>query len=796
MQLFIERATAVRPDFSVMNENAPAVAQICWRLDGIPLAIELAAARLRVLSPDQIAARLDDCFHLLTGGRRTAPTRQQTLRAAIEWSYDLLAEQQQALFWRLSVFAGWFGLEAAEAVGAGGDIETWEVLDLLTELADKSLVLVREDDDGTVYRLLETLRAYAHERLCEVGEEPRARERHAQYYLALAEHEIPDDPHQLASNQRSAKHYNDLRATLEWFTQSEQGFEPGVRLARALEGYWSAAALLDEGRAYVACLLARPDAQAVTTTRAEACWTAAVLALGQADHAAARAWCEQQLQLRRDLGDEEGALAALFLAGITARAQGDQTASRSFSEQHLAWQRERGDEVGIARSLEGLAWQFYWEGDNSRAEELIAEALVILEALGDDEQATAARRVMRRTQAQVREDDDLLRQIREEELSTARRKRDDQAIAMALNEVRHLATGRHDYAAAREYQEECVAIRRRLGDTGTTALALWSLGLVAHEQGDYEQARAAFQEALALYRKVGNKPRVVNTLLDLARTARAQGDEHTARACDEGSLGVWRELGDMRGLGRALEQLGHAAWFRGDHTEARARHEQRLTVWRELGDEREAARALRDIGGASWGLGEPGEAQRVLEESIAIWDRLGDPVGRSYALDLLGLALSDRGDHQRARSVLGEALETYRERKNDSDIANSLSHLGLVAWREGALEEARELQLQCLAYRQQRHDKRGICLSLERLAAVYNSAGDPARAARLFGAAEVLREEMRSPNRGDAFPEHVEVLSAIHDALGDEAFRAAWAEGRAMALQQAVASALGEDTPG
>ena len=795
VQLFVERAAAVRPGFVVTSDNVPAVAQICWRLDGIPLAIELAAARARALSAHEIARHLDDRFHVLTRGHRDAPPRHQTLRAAVDWSHELMSERERALFRRLSVFAGWFSLEAAEAIAGGASVDPGEVLDILDELVAKSLVLFGDGDEDARYRMLATLQAYANERLIEAGEEATTRERHAHYFLTLAESAVDDDSFASEHVRHSARHYSDLRAALEWFTEADDGLDAGVRLAGALAAYWRAAGLYTEGRTHVARLLARPDARAGTPIRAGALETGASLAFGQEDVAAARGLEEEALRLRRDLGDEEGVVLDLFLAGALARMDGDQTAARSYCEQHLTWQRQHGDAVGTAESLGELAWQFHYEGEHGRAEELIGEAFALIDELASDARVDTARRGLLHELAQVRQDFETLRLMAEEDLATARSDGDERAIRTALRGLRYAAHGQGDYAVARRYQDECVAISRRLGDTGGIALDLRGLGWVAHDQGEYEQARVAFEEALEIYRAMGNNPRTAGTLMDLARVARAQGDEDTARAYDEANLAVWRESGDMPGLGDALGRLGNAAWLRGDHAEALARHTQRLTVWRESGDEREIACALIDIGGANWGLGESAEAQHVLEQSIAIWDRLGDSAERAQALGLLGLAFSDQGDHQRARSVLDEALAVSRELGDRPRTAYTLSHLGLVAWREGSDDEARRLQLESLAIWEQETAWRRFYGCLERLGAVYSSTGDPARAARLFGAADALREEFGSPNRADAFAEHEQVLSTIRYALGDAAFDEAWAEGRAMDTKQALAYALDRSGP-
>ena len=250
VRLFTDRAEVVLPGFLVTDQNALAVAQVCHRLDGIPLAIELAATRVKVLPVHQIAARLDDRFRLLTGGSRTALPRQQTLRAVMDWSYILLSEKERTLLRRLSVFAGGWTLDAAEAVCSGNRIETVEVLDLLAQLVDRSLVAVDREDAEARYRLLDTVRQYAREKLQDSGEETEVHGRHREWFLDLAERTEPEllGPEQGVWLARLEAEHDNLRAALTWSQQEEEGGEAGLRLAGALGRFWWMRGHLTEGR--------------------------------------------------------------------------------------------------------------------------------------------------------------------------------------------------------------------------------------------------------------------------------------------------------------------------------------------------------------------------------------------------------------------------------------------------------------------------------------------------------------------------------------------------------------------
>src|SRR5579884_1453224 len=317
-RLFVERAALSYPGFALTEQNAPAVAQVCVRLDGIPLAIELAAARIKVLSADQIAARLDDRFRLLTGGSRTALPRQQTLRALIDWSYDLLSEAERTLLRRLSVFLGGWTLEAAEAVcadashappraaamgagehaaapleagsreNAGGPVAAEAVLDLLSRLVDKSLVLVEESAEAEArYRLLETVRQYSRDRLMESEEARDLRCRHRDWFLTLAEgaERRLRGPDQVAWLNRLAQEHDNLRMALEWCRAEEDaGAEAGLRLAGALWRFWRVRGYLSEGRERLEAALAQASASERTAQRAKALYGLAALAWGQGDY--------------------------------------------------------------------------------------------------------------------------------------------------------------------------------------------------------------------------------------------------------------------------------------------------------------------------------------------------------------------------------------------------------------------------------------------------------------------------------------------------------------------------------
>jgi predicted ATPase len=364
VRLFVDRAVAVTPGFTVTRENAPAVAQVCHQLDGIPLAIELAAARVKVLAVEQIATRLDDRFRLLTGGSRAVLPRQQTLRAAIDWSYNLLSEPEQVLLRRLAVFAGGWTLEAAEAICAGGGVEADQVLDLLTSLVDKSLVVAETHRDEAWYRQLETLRQYGWDRLIEAREMAKIRTRHRTWYLGLAERADarlrgPEDTMWL--NRLEVEH-DYLRAALEWSSTEEDDAETRVRLAAALSSLWTSYTHWGEGRKWLETALAGSrDRKSIA--RVKALCGEGALAWRHGDYERARARCDESLALAQELDDQVGVARARMWHGLLALRQTDFDAAGALFEESLDLFRKLGDTWSMAMVVAQMGALAHYRGD-------------------------------------------------------------------------------------------------------------------------------------------------------------------------------------------------------------------------------------------------------------------------------------------------------------------------------------------------------------------------------------------------------------------------------------------------
>jgi predicted ATPase/tRNA A-37 threonylcarbamoyl transferase component Bud32 len=483
--LFIQRAKAVKPDFELTEENAAAVADICARLDGLPLALELAAARTKLLSPSAMRTRLASRLQLLTGGSRDMPARQQTLRHTIDWSYDLLNEAEQKLFRRLSIFVGGCTLEAVESVcNTKEDLEL-DVLDGMASMVDKSLVRQIEQADGEPrFVMLETIREYGLEKMAASGEEQLTRRAHAAYCLVLAEEGATEDGDADLGEwvERFQIEHDNFRAALEWLTQAGDA-EWGLRLGAALFRFWERREYLTEGRDRLGKLLKLPGAMKPTKTRMRAVFAAGVLATEQGDYRVSDALVRDSLELARELGDKRSIAVALNALGVTARDRGDIAGSRELLEESLVLWKELRDPRAMARSLSNVANGAKLQGDYSYARALYKECLSIFRELGD------------RT-----------------------------GFAWALNHEGDVAREQGDMEGARSLFEQSLAAFREVGDRWGIAGSLADLGNLAREQKDYPTADSLYRESIGIFQKLDHKRGVARLLESFASAAAEQAE--------------------------------------------------------------------------------------------------------------------------------------------------------------------------------------------------------------------------------------------------------------------------------
>jgi predicted ATPase/serine/threonine protein kinase len=534
--LFVERARAVKPDFTLSKENATAVAAICARLDGLPLAIELAAARIKLLSPAAMLARLESRLSLLTGGARDLPTRQQTLRGTVEWSYGLLNAAEQTLFRRLSVFSGGCTLEAAEAVGdTKGDLGL-DMLDGVASIVDKSLAQqVEQAGAETRFFMLSTIREYALERLAESHDEAATRRAHAAYYLVLAEEGAQDAAAQSEWLDRFETEHDNLRLALDYLIKTGEA-DWGLRLGTALFHFWETREHLSEGRNAIVRLLAMKGAAERPKLRARLLFACAVLAGGLGEYRPARQLFEDSLEICLELGDNRGVAVALNALAITARDRNELAEASLLFERCIAIWNDLGDSADLARSLSNLANVMKLRGDYARASSLYDECLAMFRKAGDFAGA-----------------------------------------AWTLNYQSDVAREKANFAAARSFCEQSLAAFRQLGDGWGIATTLSDLAGLSFDQGDNAEARRLYVESIRLFQELGHKRGIARALECLAASAAAQSQAEQSLHLAGAAAALRQQLGapltpaEAPKLEKALEfarrTLGNAAgltaWMEG-----------------------------------------------------------------------------------------------------------------------------------------------------------------------------------------------------------------------------------------
>lgn len=531
---FVQRAQTHLPTFSLTEANAGAVAGVCVHLDGLPLALELAAARIRLLSPQALLARLAQRLTVLKSGSLTTPERQQTLRQTLQWSYELLSPEEQRLFRRLAVFVGGWTLEAAEVVADAGrptDSAGLSVLDGVESLLDKSLLLQVERGEEPRLHMLMMVREYALECLASSGEEQITRRAHAAYYLALAEETESRNGNaqqQAMWLEQLEREHENLRAAMRWFleqAEAGQSYELALRLGGALRQFWLVHGHYSEGRSELSRALVGSEGVAASI-HAKALSAAAHLAVKQGDYDQAGTLAEESLRLYRELGDSAGIALSLSLLGSVAWLRGNYAAARSLIEESLALWREAGDQENVAWSLFNLAILLIEQGDYSRGRGLVEEALRMHRELGNKKGIAAS----------------LLR------------------LAWVIYYVQG------DPATERSLLEEGLALFRELGDKDSTGDTLQMLGWVVLQQGELALARALAEESTILYREVGARVGIAESYMLFARVAALEGNHLAARTRYEESLALLREEGDKWDMAFGLEGLASVVAAQGSPT--------------------------------------------------------------------------------------------------------------------------------------------------------------------------------------------------------------------------------------
>jgi predicted ATPase/serine/threonine protein kinase len=534
--LFVERAKAVKHEFALTKENATEVAAICTRLDGLPLAIELAAARIKLLSPSAMLSRLERRLNLLTGGARDLPTRHQTLRNTVDWSYSLLNGAEQMLLRRLSVFAGGCTLEGVEAVcDTKGDLGL-DVLDAMSSMVDKSLVQqVEQVDKETRFFMLSTIREYALERLAESKDESATRRAHAAYYLVLAEEGAEENiaarPEWL---DRFEIEHDNFRLAIDYLIKTGNA-EWGLRMGNALLRFWETREHLAEGRDAAARLLALEGAAARPKLRARLLFAAGVLAAAQSDYDPARRMFEESMETCVQLNDNHGIAVALNAIGVDARDHGDLGDASRLFEQCVAIWKTLGEPAGIARALSNLASVMKLQGEYERASSLYDECVTMFREAGDGA-----------------------------------------GVAWTLNYLGDVAREKADFIAAVSLCQQSLSEFRQLRDSWGIASTLFDMASLSCDQGNNAEARRLYGESIKVFQELGYKRGIARALECLAVSAAAQSNAEQSLHLAGAAAALRQRLGapliaaEQRRLEQALEfarrALGNAAgtaWMEG-----------------------------------------------------------------------------------------------------------------------------------------------------------------------------------------------------------------------------------------
>lgn len=595
--LFLERAQAVKPEFEMTPENARAIAEICVRLDGLPLALELAARWVKVLSVKQIASRLSDASRLLKSLDRTALPRLQSLQATIEWSYHLLSEQERALFCRLCAFAGSCTLEAIEAVCAGDGIEEQEVLSLLSHLIDQSLVHMQELGGHARYRLLEVIWQFGREKLEARGEAMILSRRHRDWYLGLAQQAEQGllGEHQGAWLDRLEAEQQNFRAALRWSLEQGEG-EEAARIGVCLWPFWILRGYLSEGWRFLDLTLAQLHGE--TSLRARLLRVAGIITSHQGNSSRATQLFEESLNIWRTLGEKQGIASVLLSLGVEALKHGDYERAMLCYEECLPLVRETGEKQGTALVLSSLGLTLFYQGNQQQAWSLFEESLALFKELGDL-----------------------------------------WGIAVVLTNQGMLSLEQHNYVRATRLCEESLALRRTIGDKGGSAHALTILGRVAFLQRNYQQAYAYYKESLAARVDAGEKNGVAEALEGLAGICVAHG---------EGSLAA-RLLG-------AAEMLREATGIAPSPIDRAFNERIGATVQAQLGVE--AFTSAREEG-----------CRFTLEQALALVESF-TPTKQSPPLDTLPSAPQTYPNELTPREV--EVLRLVAQGLSDSGVAERL----------------------------------------------------------------------------------------------------------------------------
>ncbi len=633
VRLFIERALAVNPKFRVTNENAPALAEVCSRLDGIPLAVELAATRTKILSVEKIYERLDDRFKLLTGGKRTALPRQQTLRALIDWSYDLLSEDEKILWSRLSVFSGGWTLESAEEVCSDEKITKNDMLDLLSQLTEKSVIIYDETKDR--YRILESLKQYGIEKLPDRNE---IFIQHLNYFLKLSKKAKPEligENTKFWMNIIEADHNNFLSA-IEWSVNNENK-EKGAVISDALGSFWSRMGKYSTGIRLIEIILESSGSLSKLLKGDILNWIGN-FRISMGDNEQAKKYLEESLDLSKEIGDKRGIAESMLRLGNVTNSLGDFELAKNYYEESQDVYKEIGSKSGIAATTLSLGQIAFNQGDYGLAKKYFEESLFIFKEIGHK-----------------------------------------YGIALSIHNLGDVSLLQGDYELAKKYLKEGLDLLKEIGNKKGVAFSINTLGNIALNQGDYEHAKKYYEESLFIFKEIGHKYGIALSILSLGMVVFNQGYSEQAKKYYEESLDIRMEIGDKNGIAESIKNVGNVAYVQGDYQQAEKYYKESLDIYKEIGSKNGIASSINSLGNIAFCKKDFEQANKYFKESLAIFTEIVDKIGITNSINNLGKTAYSLGDFEKAIKLISAAenvlesmgivFDKYEQKIKDEIIA-------------------------------------------------------------------------------------------------------------------------------
>lgn len=771
VDLFVDRARSAVPSFTLTEQTAPSVMDICRLLAGVPLALELAAAQLQTLSVDRLARSLSEAVDRPTSRRPMVQASNVTVRTVIEWAIRRLSPHEVTLLRRLAVFAGGWTMEAARAVCEGDGVD--DVFSSLARLAELSFVFVESRAGHARYRMANPIRTYAFELLGDSSDCMVTRRRHCEFYLALAERIGPMPERDLGHDQVGADDAN-LRTAVAFSRDVDEGEDLWamfgtvqeeslfIRLAvfRGAFGVAAAEAVCGDGIDGIPDSLARMTEQS--------------LLIAQTRDGALR--YEMPVRVRN-------------LARERLLASGEATTiGRRYRAFFLALAEEGHD--GLS-GPEQVAWHRRMETDEANLWDAASSYQETDEADAGLRFITAMSRYW-----EMGGDVTEARQLTERTLSKFGAKADPAIAGNALVAAARVTLRAGDFAATENQLERAYRLYQRVQQRSDIARVLDAQARLALRRGSYAEARALCEKSLSLYRELGDEHGTAWSLLTLGEVRYRDGDYSASRDIREEALALFRGLHDERGLAWALTNVGKIAFRQGDLAAAHAHHTESLALHRALGDQAGVAWSLSSLAHVVFARGDLGGARMLLEESLVLSKQSGNAHGVAWSLVHLANVAYYKDEARTAGSLFMEGLALFRQMRAKAGRAWCLQGMGNVARRRGKFRSARTLLAESLVAFAALGEKRGVASALRRWSLLAAATGEPHKAAQLFGAAEALQIEM-----GERLipPEQREMdahTSALRLRLGDLEFSSAWEHGRAPSLEDAVSLALGrqEDT--